>query len=229
METSKKGFRYLKATSDVGIKYSTNKEMKIESYSDADFANCKETRKSRTGIIVNLANAPIMWLSKRQPITALSTVESEYIAGSATTQETIYAKSVLEELGVYIQTPIQYMDNQGSIAISENPVHQGRTKHIDVRYHYIREKVSEGKIKIAYVSSENQKADFLTKVLPENTFMNQLKLNNIISNPISQKKIIKLRGSVGDVGDDVDKTIGSNLNDGTKDNQGRLKRGRNHK
>ena len=83
--------------------------------------------------------------------------------------------------------------------------------------------------KIAYVSSENQKADFLTKVLPENTFMNQLKLNNIISNPISQKKIIKLRGSVGDVGDDVDKTIGSNLNDGTKDNQGRLKRGRNHK
>lgn len=110
------------------------------------------------------------WLSKKQATVALSTAEAEYIALSQAAQERIWLKRLLGDLGVKSMSTVILEDNRGAIAIAKNPVNHSRTKHIDIRYHYIRECVQNGQIQLQYCPTIDMKADILTKPLARPRF-----------------------------------------------------------
>lgn len=168
-KAAKRVMRYLKGTRDLGIKYglSDSDSLILEGYCDADWANDKDTRRSTTGYLFKLAGGSISWASKLQPTVALSSTEAEYMALSAGVQEALYLRQLLEDLG-YQQSAatVIHEDNQGCIALADNPIHHKRTKHIDIRYHFVRERIESEEIKVSYVPTEHQLADLLTKALP---------------------------------------------------------------
>jgi hypothetical protein len=169
----KRVLKYLKATPNYGITYTINNSLSnyLIGYSDADYAGDINTAKSTSGYIFFIANGPISWKSKLQTIIAQSTTEAEYIAINAATKEAIYIKSVLEELGHYKQQKLPlYTDNNGALLLAKNPIYHERTKHISVKYHYIRGLIEEGVIDLIYINTLNQKADGLTKALEKIKF-----------------------------------------------------------
>jgi hypothetical protein len=141
----------------------------LEGWVDADFAGCKVTRKSTTGYVFKFCGGTIDWQSKRQSTVVQSTLEAEYIAASEAAREATWLRSLLKELGFKQDTTRLNCDNQGAISLANNPGMHARSKHIEVRHHYIQEKVDAGELDIFYVRSEDQQADILTKPLPRNT------------------------------------------------------------
>ena len=119
-----------------------------------------------------MTGGPISWLSKKQAVVALSTSEAEYVALSSATQEAVWLRKLLiSDLQVTSPEPTMLMeDNQGAISIAKNPVAHSRTKHISIRYHYIREAVQEGIVNLCYCPTEQMIADLLTKPLPKERF-----------------------------------------------------------
>jgi Reverse transcriptase (RNA-dependent DNA polymerase) len=173
MKALKRTLRYVRATLSLGLKFGGKNSQGLElyAYSDSDWANDVETRRSTTGYVCMLNGAVVSVGSKLQATVALSSTEAEYMALCAATQDVVYMRRLLEELGVKQKgSTIIFEDNQGCIALAENPVHHQRTKHIDVRYHFIRERVESGEIKIVYVPTSEQVADILTKPLAKVKF-----------------------------------------------------------
>jgi hypothetical protein len=114
---------------------------------------------------------PVVWLSRKQPCTATSTTESEYVAASLTSKEVVWARRLLADIGFPQQVPTPlFSDNQSAIMLVQNPEFHKRTKHIDVVYHLIREFQERGDISILYVPTKLQLADILTKALTPDTF-----------------------------------------------------------
>ena len=114
-----------------------------------------------------MSGGAISWLSKKQPSVALSTTEAEYIALSVATQEAVWLRRMLDDLQAKPKDPTVLMeDNSGAIAIAKNPVSHARTKHIDIRYHYVREAVQDSMVNLTYCPTEEMTADLLTKPLP---------------------------------------------------------------
>jgi len=170
----KRVLRYLKGTRTLGLKFSAAGAQATEltgyaqllGYSDADWASDRETRRSTTGYLFKLAGGSVSWASRLQPTVALSSTESEYMAASAAVQEAIYLRLLMEKLGFSQEGPtVIREDNQGCIALSENPVNHQRSKHIDIKYHFTRERVESEDVKLVYVPTEHQQADLLTKAL----------------------------------------------------------------
>ena len=156
--------RYLKGTSNLTITYGKD-IMMLELYSDSDYAS-NEDRKSISGYIGMLCGGAISWQSKKQPTVALSTTEAEYMALVQATKESIWIQRLLRELGRTTEDhKVIYGDNQGSIALANNPQYHARTKHIDIQYHFIRECVENGQIQLEYCPTEDMIADGLTKAL----------------------------------------------------------------
>jgi hypothetical protein len=161
----KRILRYLKQTEKIGI-WCNPKSTELEGYSDADWAGDLDNRRSTTGYLFKIGGVPICWKSKRQPTVALSTAEAEYMALSLAVQTVIWIRKLLKNFGVSIEKPTTlYEDNQGCIAMAKNPVNHERTKHIDIRYHFVREKVEEGIVQVEYLETEEMLADILTKGL----------------------------------------------------------------
>lgn len=166
----KRILKYLKFTIDYGIHFAPNETAQLVGYSDADYAGDKNTRRSTSGFAFFYNGNIISWGSERQKSVALSTTESEYIAASVAIKELIWLKCLLEELtGSTVQTEFN-MDNKSAIRLIKNPEFHKRTKHIDVRYHFIREKYESGMFDLKYVSSDEQLADVFTKPLPKGRF-----------------------------------------------------------
>ena len=167
----KRILRYLKGTMNLALKYQQSENGTLVGYSDADWANDPDDRHSTTGNLFMMSGAAVSWLSKKQPTVALSTSEAEYIALSTATQEAIWFRRLLYDLGKFTNEPTILMeDNQGAIAIAHNPVDHARTKHIDIRYHFVREAVQERFVELKYCSSRNMIADLLTKPLSGEQF-----------------------------------------------------------
>lgn len=178
----KRIFAYLQGTSDYGIKYgSGGSEAALIGFSDADYAGDIETRRSTTGYVFCLANGAVTWSSQRQRLVTLSTTEAEYVAASTAAREAVWIRKLLSDIGCPCDKETTlYIDNQSAIQLVRNPVFHKRTKHIDVHFHFIREKENEKKIKVEYVPSENQRADIFTKALPRDRFRDLcFKLNMI--------------------------------------------------
>ena len=148
------------------ITYRRYKQLTLTGYVDASFANASD-RKSTTGYVICLNDSPIIWKTQSQRIVALSTAESEYIGLTSIVQEISWLVHLLKSCGIEPPLPIHvYNDNQAAIRLAHHPTNHGRTKHIDVRYHYIREQIKSGLITISYQSSKELTADLLTKALP---------------------------------------------------------------
>ena len=143
----------------------------LKAYSDADWAGDHDDRHSTSGVVCLLSGGAISWLSNKQASVALSTAEAEYIALCATTQEVVWLRRLLAELGVELPIATEVLeDNQGTIAISKNPVNHNRTKHIDIKYHYVREAMENKVITLTYCPTKEMVADPLTKPLPREQF-----------------------------------------------------------
>jgi hypothetical protein len=138
-------------------------------YCDADYAGDMETRRSTTGYCFKLLGSAVSWTSIRQSTVATSTCEAEYMALAEAAKETIWLNRMLQELSfINKDKPTQlYCDNQGTLALAGYPAHHKRSKHIDIRYHYIREMVDNGHITIHHVGTQDQAADMLTKPLKD--------------------------------------------------------------
>ncbi|KAK4398434.1 Retrovirus-related Pol polyprotein from transposon TNT 1-94 [Sesamum angolense] len=111
-----------------------------------------------------------VWASKKQTTVAQSSAEAEYIAAAATSNQAIWLRRILEDIGDKQEEPTIYCDNKSAIAITKNPVQHSRTKHIDIKYHSLREATTRGEIELKYCSTEEQLADIFTKALPRNKF-----------------------------------------------------------
>ena len=148
-----------------GIEHKVSDPIKLITYVDANWGNDAETRRSRTGFIIKLANGSVEYSSKLQQCVTLSSAESEYVALSSAIAATLGIKNTLQEVGFNVATPVVYEDNQSCIAIANNAHSNARTKHIDLRYHFSREKVANGEIDLHYVKSESNIADMFTKPL----------------------------------------------------------------
>lgn len=164
----KRILRYLINSKDMCIVYQGNIE--LVGYSDSDFAGDMDTRKSNTGYIFLMNGGPVTWSSCKQNTVALSTTESEYMAASEAAKEILWLRQFLCDIGEPQGSITLNVDNQSAIKLINNPVFHRRSKHIDIRYNFIRENVAKKIVNIRYVESSNQLADFLTKALPTNKF-----------------------------------------------------------
>ncbi|XP_033230350.1 secreted RxLR effector protein 161-like [Belonocnema kinseyi] len=136
----KRILRYLIGTADFGIMYkSCGSKLELRGYSDADYAGDVVMRRSTTGYVFMLAGGPITWSSQRQKLVTLSTTETEYFAAATATKEAVWLRKLLDDIGFQAAgASALFVDNQSAIKLIKNPEFHKRTKHIDVRYHFIR-------------------------------------------------------------------------------------------
>ena len=163
-----RAFRYLRGTSDLRLVYrrGTPGGTTLQGFVDADWASDINDRKSTSGFVFVLAGAAISWTSKKQPVIALSSTEAEYIATAHAAKEAVWLRQLLTELGLNLTHPTTlHVDNQSAIAIARNPEFHDRTKHIEVRHHFLRQLVDEGHVSPKYLPMGDQIADVLTKGL----------------------------------------------------------------
>ncbi|XP_031116789.1 uncharacterized protein LOC116020454 [Ipomoea triloba] len=163
--------RYLKGSPGKGLFYSSNPHIKLQGFSDSDWATCTESRKSITGYCIYLGNSLISWKTKKQATISRSSSEAEYRALASTTCEIQWLIYLLTDLKVEVNNPVAlFCDNTSAIAIGENHVFHERTKHIEIDCHVVRQKVQEGVIKLLGINSHNQIADGFTKALSKPLF-----------------------------------------------------------
>ena len=179
---AKRVLRYIKGSLNVGLKFDASSQTAVDviGFTDADWAGDVDERKSTSGYVFRICGGTISWRSKRQEIVALSSTEAEYIALSFAAQELMWLRSFLKDLGYEQQSNLLYEDNQGAIALSKNPENHSRTKHIDVRYHFVRDLVNKTKIQIQYCPTNVMLADLMTKGLPRQRYEELCKKLGII-------------------------------------------------
>ncbi|GJV75037.1 zinc finger, CCHC-type containing protein [Tanacetum coccineum] len=177
MKAIRQVLRYVKGTKDHGITYKHNGGNKIHGYSDSSYGVNTQEGKGTTGIIFYYGESPISWSTQKQATVALSSCESEFIAATAAATQALWLKRLLSKLTHTQEEKITIqVDNKSAIALMKNPVFHGRSKHIDTKYHFIRECVEREDIQVEFVSGEYQKADILTKALPKIKFLTMRQL-----------------------------------------------------
>ena len=181
----KRIFRYLKGTSELWLLYKRETDSEISGYSDADWAGDLNDRKSTSGYLFKLGSAAISWKSKKQTSVALSTAEAEYMALSAATQEAMWLRRLLTELKCNTESPTTiHEDNQSAMALAQNSVFHARSKHIDIRHHFVCAKT----VKLVYCCSSAMIADILTKGLTRFKFENLRKMAGVSPLIINQSE-----------------------------------------
>jgi hypothetical protein len=173
-QAAKHLLRYVRGTTDLSLVFNGDCGKRIiQGYADADWGGDLDTRRSTTGYIFKVYGGTIAWKSRRQPTVALSTTEAEYMASADATRQATWLRLLLDDLqiGLPTDTPVSILnDNNGCIALSKNPVHHERSKHIAMRHHFLREKVEDNTVKLDFVPSADNLADMLTKSLPQPAF-----------------------------------------------------------
>ena len=161
----KRILKYINNTSDYGILYSYSENSKLIGYCDVDWAGSADDRKSTSRGCFFLRNNLISWFSKKQNCVSLSTAEAEYIAVESSCSQLVWMKQMLKEYNVEQDVLILYCDNLSAINISKNRIQHSRTKHIDIRHHFIRDLVEEKVVTLEHVDTEEQLTNIFTKAL----------------------------------------------------------------
>ena len=170
-QAGKRVLRYLAGTNVSGVRYGGASEVVVEAYCDSNWGGDLDNRKSRSGYVVYVGNGPVAWASKTQRTVALSSCEAEYMALTEALKECLWVHHLLTELNVRHTLPITiHVDNQAAIALANNPVAHQRTKHMDIRYHFVREHIASGLIAVRYVPTGDNIADVFTKATPVPVF-----------------------------------------------------------
>ena len=134
--------RYLKGIVDYGLKYEANQNINLEGYVDSDWAGSSIDRKSTSGSCFSMGSGVISWFSRKQSCLELNTAEAEYVAACSTSCEVVWMRKLLSELfDLQFNATCIYWDNQSCVKLSENPVFHDKSKHIEIKYHYIRDMV----------------------------------------------------------------------------------------
>ena len=180
----KRILRYLKGTVNLGLWYPKNSGFGLVGYSDSDFAGCRMDRKSTSGSAHFLGDKLVCWSSKKQNCVSQSSAEAEYVAAASCCSQTLWIRSQLRDFGFALNHIPLYYDSQSAIAIASNLVHHSRTKHIDLRYHFLKDQVEKEIIDMYFVRTDLQLADIFTKPLDDKRFQFLLtKLGMLNLNP----------------------------------------------
>ena len=177
---------------NIGLLYNCQGDnLYIKGYSDADWAGDLDGRRSTTSYIFSLSsdiglNNPVSWNSMLQKSVALSSCEAEYMAMKEAIKEAIYLANIFNYINIQLglgylpNIPTILVDNESAIKLGQNPEFHKRSKHIDIQYHYIREAIQEGKVKLTYINTKRQLADLLTKNVNGPLFEEFTKLANLV-------------------------------------------------
>jgi hypothetical protein len=161
----KRILRYLVHTPNLGLWYPKGSTFDLLGYSDSDYVGCKVDRKSTSGTCQFLGRYLVSWSSKKPNSVALSTTEAEYVAAGACCAQLLWMKQTLKDYGCHFTHIPLLCDNGSAIKLANNPVSHSRTKHIDIRHHFLRDHETKGGITLSHVSTEKQLADMFTKPL----------------------------------------------------------------
>ncbi|GJX69353.1 hypothetical protein Tco_0305080 [Tanacetum coccineum] len=175
LEAVKHIFRYINGTTYLGLWYPKGTGIKTIVYADSDHAGDYVDRKSTSGICTFVGCCLTSWFSKKQTALAISTTEAEYVSAEKACQQALWMKQALIDYDVRLDDVPIMCDNKGGIDLSKNPVQHSRTKHIEIRHHFLRDNVQKGHISIKKVPSVDNIADILTKPLKRELF-NYLRL-----------------------------------------------------
>ncbi|KAK1414914.1 hypothetical protein QVD17_30677 [Tagetes erecta] len=181
LQAVKRIFRYLKGKAALGLWYPKDGNFELHAYTDSDYGGCNLDRKSTSGGCQFLGPRLISWQCKKQTNVSVSTAEAEYIAASACCSQVLWCQNQLLDYGFnFLKTPI-YIDNTTAIFITSNPVQHSKTKHIEIRYHFLRDNSEKGLIVLVQVSIENQLADLFTKAFDQGRFEHLVKAIGMIN------------------------------------------------
>jgi len=184
LQAVKRVLRYIKGTLSYGIFYKQSGDVELVAYTDNDHAGDLEDRKSTSGFLFVLSSRAVSWSSKKQPVVTLSTTEAEFIAAASCAYQAVCLRRMLEKLDhASAGTTIIYCDNSSTIKLSKNPVMHGRSKHIDVRFHFLRELTRDGVVTLLHCRSQEQLADIMTKPLPRVVFEKLRTLMGVCEDP----------------------------------------------
>ncbi|XP_019190810.1 PREDICTED: uncharacterized protein LOC109185287 [Ipomoea nil] len=181
----KRVLRYVKGTLDYGLRLTPSLASDLHAYSDSDWAGCPVDRKSTSGYAVFLGTNLISWLSRKQRTVTRSSTEAEYKGLADVAAEVTWVVSLLRELGLHSGTPATlWCDNLGATYLATNPVFHARTKHVEIDFYFVRDKVAAGDFIVNFVSTKDQLADIFTKPLPAPRFQTlRDKLNVVCIHP----------------------------------------------
>eukprot|EP00268_Persea_americana_P058474 TRINITY_DN70731_c0_g1_i1.p1 TRINITY_DN70731_c0_g1~~TRINITY_DN70731_c0_g1_i1.p1 ORF type:complete len:196 (+),score=22.87 TRINITY_DN70731_c0_g1_i1:1-588(+) len=167
--------RYLKSAPGKGLIFTKHNHMKVEGYTDANWAGSADDRRSTLGYFTFVGGNPVTWRSKKQPIVARSSAEAEYRGMAFGVCELLWLRNLLKDLRAGSKEAMKlYCDNTLAIKIAYNPVQHDRTKHVKIDRHFIKKKIDAGIITFPFVKSEEQLADVLTKAVASNLFDDSL-------------------------------------------------------
>jgi len=165
LSTKTWGLKIMPKTPDGTVKWN------LVSFSDSDWAGDKDNRRSINGFIIFLCGVPIVWRSKQQKTVALSSSEAEFVAISEAVKEILFVLQLLKTMNIPVETPVTVrVDNMGAIFMSENASSGVRTRHVDTRYHFVREQVADKIVEIVFVKTDENKADGFTKNIKSEVF-----------------------------------------------------------
>lgn len=170
--------RYLKGTTNIRLCFGGN-TCQVSGFVDSDYASDIDKIRSTTGYVFKIYGSPISWRSVLQATVALSTTESEYMAMAEGVKEALWLKGLMYDLGMKQDSVDLWCDSQSAIHLAKNQVHHVRTKHIDVRYHFVRDVIEDGDISLMKVHTSDNPADMLTKVVSDSKFQRCLTLLQI--------------------------------------------------
>ena len=166
-EAAKRVLRYVQHTKKLGLHYGRRPSLEVVGFCDSDWGGDPDEKKSTTGYVFLVGGGAFSWCSKRQGAVSLSSCEAEYYASSQAAMEVAWQRSFLEEIGMQVQEAIIVgSDSQSALNLIGNPVYHEKSKHIGIRFHYIREQVQQKLVEFVYVPTEFQVADSLTKAVP---------------------------------------------------------------
>ena len=166
MKAAYQVLKYVASTRKMGIRYRGRQKHELVGYCDADFAGNLDNRRSTTGYVFVMNGGAISWSSRLQNCVATSTAEAEYMAASATAKEAVWLRTLMGDLGVRLSAVEIMCDNQAALKLLGDPINSGKSKHIDVAYHFGRERAAWGQIRFEYIPTAENVADCLTKAVP---------------------------------------------------------------
>jgi hypothetical protein len=187
----KRVLRFLKNTVDHGLFYSKT-TLQLNAFCDSDWAGCPDDRRSTSGSAVFLGDCLVSWSAKKQPVVSRSNTEAEYCSLAIATTELYWLRMLFQEIQIPLPvSPIIWCDNVSALSLAANPVYHARTKHIEVDYHYIREKVLNKDITISFISTSDQIADVFTKGLSSARFLFLKSKLKVIPSPLCLRGHVK--------------------------------------